>query len=398
MSFWTEYTLESLAEITSSKRIFMADYCKTGIPFYRSKEIIDLFNKREIQTELFISEKKYLDIKDTFGVPASGDILLTSVGTLGVPYLVKEPDIFYFKDGNLTWFRNINSDIVDPKFLFIVFASQYGKQKFAEITIGSTQSALTIQNLKRLKIRLPSIKQQQAIAEILSALDDKIELNLQMNKTLEEMANALYKHWFVDFGPFKNGKFVESELGMIPEGWVVKKLGDIVTLKYGKALKSEERLPGQYNVYGSSGIVGSHEEYLIPGPSIILGRKGNVGSVFWEELNSYPIDTVYYVNDLSREILNYIFLKLLHTDFKSTNSDSVVPGLNRDLAHRELVVWPAESELDKFMIDYEVIENKKRQNLIESSYLKETRDYLLPKLISGEIRVKEAQKKIKELV
>lgn len=108
--------LKDILEITSSKRIFMSEYLDGGIPFYRSKEIIEKSKGNSISTELFISEDKFNDIKKKFGVPVAGDILLTSVGTLGIPYLVQEEDEFYFKDGNLTWFRHFSNDI-DNKFM-----------------------------------------------------------------------------------------------------------------------------------------------------------------------------------------------------------------------------------------------------------------------------------------
>jgi type I restriction enzyme, S subunit len=164
MSEWKDYKLCELAEITSSKRIFYSEYVSTGIPFYRSKEIIDKHNRREIKTELFITENRFNDIKEKFGVPVKDDILLTSVGSLGIPYLVKENDVFYFKDGNLTWFRMINKSKIDVSFLLTWLNSRVGKQKLDEVTIGSTQSALTISGLKTVEITLPPLSEQRAIA------------------------------------------------------------------------------------------------------------------------------------------------------------------------------------------------------------------------------------------
>lgn len=117
MSEWNEFILRDLVEITSSKRIFYSEYVNHGVPFYRSKEVIEKYNKNEISTELHISEEKYAEIKNKFGVPEIGDILLTSVGTLGIPYLIQSDEKFYFKDGNLTWFRRF-SDKLSNKFLY----------------------------------------------------------------------------------------------------------------------------------------------------------------------------------------------------------------------------------------------------------------------------------------
>ena len=200
MSDWKEYKLDELVEITSSKRIMRSEYQENGIPFFRSKEIIELNSGNEITTELFISKERFLEIKNKFGTPSYGDILLTSVGTLGVPYFVNYKEEFYFKDGNLTWFRKFNN-ILRSKYLYYWFSSSVGRKALKEITIGSTQPALTITGLKSLTIHLPTLEEQDYIIEILDHLSSKIHLNTQINQTLEQIAQALFKSWFVDFDP-----------------------------------------------------------------------------------------------------------------------------------------------------------------------------------------------------
>ena len=202
MSDWKEYKLDELVEITSSKRIMRSEYQEDGIPFFRSKEIIELNSGNEITTELFISKERFLEIKNKFGTPSYGDILLTSVGTLGVPYFVNYKEEFYFKDGNLTWFRKFNN-ILRSKYLYYWFSSPVGRKALKEITIGSTQPALTITGLKSLTIHLPTLEEQDYIIEILDHLSSKIYLNTQINQTLEQIAQALFKSWFVDFDPVR---------------------------------------------------------------------------------------------------------------------------------------------------------------------------------------------------
>ena len=141
--------LGDLLEITSSKRIHMADYVASGVPFYRSKEVIERAKGNSISTELFISHAQFDLIKQKFGSPRDGDILLTSVGTLGVPYVVRGDGDFYFKDGNLTWMRNF-SKAINPQFLYFWLTSPQTQQKLDEVSIGSTQKALTISALKAL--------------------------------------------------------------------------------------------------------------------------------------------------------------------------------------------------------------------------------------------------------
>ena len=140
---WEKKQLDECCEITSSKRIFYSEYTDFGIPFYRSKEIIESSQGQTISEPLYITEEKYNEIKTKFGVPKAGDMLLTSVGTIGIPYIVKDTDCFYFKDGNLTWFKNFN-DFLESKFLYYWIKSAEGFGVLNNTTIGSSQKALTI--------------------------------------------------------------------------------------------------------------------------------------------------------------------------------------------------------------------------------------------------------------
>lgn len=137
---WNRIKIGDCCEITSSKRIFFSEYVDSGVPFYRSKEIIETSNGQAISEPLFISQEKYDEIKKHFGVPQPSDMLLTSVGTIGVPYIVREKDYFYFKDGNLTWFRNFG-DKLDSKYLYFWIKSAEGQGVLNNITIGSSQRA-----------------------------------------------------------------------------------------------------------------------------------------------------------------------------------------------------------------------------------------------------------------
>ena len=185
MEDWKEYKLGELCSISSSKRIFAEEYKSSGIPFYRGKEIIEKQKGSNVSTEIYISESRYKEIKNKFGAPQKGDMLLTSVGTLGVPYIVKN-ETFYFKDGNLTWFSNFNG--INSQYLYYWFLSPIGKNAIEINAIGSTQKALTIDTLSKLKIDIPNISIQNTIVNILTSLDDKIELNRRINDNLTQAA------------------------------------------------------------------------------------------------------------------------------------------------------------------------------------------------------------------
>ena len=180
---WEVKTIDNLCEVGSSKRIFMKEYVDSGVPFYRGKEIIEKSKGNSISTELFITKERFEEIKEKFGVPNKNDILLTSVGTLGVAYLVDDEE-FYFKDGNLTWFKNFKEEIY-RYFIYQWIISSEGKKSIDAITIGSTQKALTINTLKGMKLVLPS-------NDILSLFEGFIKSNINnIRSNNEEKSNLI---------------------------------------------------------------------------------------------------------------------------------------------------------------------------------------------------------------
>ncbi len=177
---WKLISFQEISDITSSKRIMVKDYKKAGIPFYRSKEIIEKSKGKKINNDIFISNELYNEIREKYGIPLSGDLLVSAVGTLGIPYLLNDTDKFYFKDGNLIWFRkirNINLQILRT----IWFCSNMLKQ-VNSIFNGSSQKALTIEKVNKLKFAYPPLPEQSRIAEILSTWDKAIELKEKLIK------------------------------------------------------------------------------------------------------------------------------------------------------------------------------------------------------------------------
>jgi len=164
---WEEKALEELGVITSSKRIYKSEYVKDGIPFYRTKEIKELSNGKDIAIELFISKKRYYDIKKAFGVPQINDLLMSAVGTIGEIMVIENDDEFYFKDGNIVWFKEFKSlDVNYLKYALTAFI-----EKIKSLAIGSAYNALTIEKLNKYKISFPvSLKDQQSIVNKLDAL------------------------------------------------------------------------------------------------------------------------------------------------------------------------------------------------------------------------------------
>ena len=276
-----------------------------------------------------------------------------------------------------------------PRYLYYYFQSHHGINQIKSIVTVTAAAGIRSSDLGNLEIPLPPIENQHRIADILSALDDKIELNRQTNATLEAIAQAIFKQWFVDFNyPGATGELVDSELGLIPPGWRVGKLGEVCEFAYGKALRADNRVQGEYPVVGSSGIVDTHNEYLVEGPGIVIGRKGTIGEVIWLHENFFPIDTTFYIKDLlDVNGLYFHYFLLQQQDFKKIGSDSAVPGLNRNQAYDSFVIIPEVDAVQQFTDLVQVIFAKIFNNSQQTTTLTQIRDSLLPKLMCGEIAV-----------
>jgi len=255
---------------------------------------------------------------------------------------------------------------------------------------------LSLDKLMTFDFIVPQVEVQHTLASILSAYDDLIENDLHRIEILEEMAQLICREWFVNFRfpGHQNVRMVESPLGKIPERWEVMKLGDVIELAYGRGLKKSQRRPGDVPVFGSSGVVGYHDEALVAGPGIIVGRKGNVGTIHWSDSDFYPIDTVFYaVTDVP---LRYVYFNLKTQNF--INTDAAVPGLSRSQAYALPFLLPPRLLLDEFQIIIEPIFQAVMLLERTSDILGRTRDLLLPKLISGELDVSELDiKTVEEL-
>ncbi|MBK9093696.1 MAG: restriction endonuclease subunit S [Anaerolineae bacterium] len=268
---------------------------------------------------------------------------------------------------------------------FIKYCLDWKLEALLKYAGGGTFPNLTQNSIREFEIPFP--RHRRKIATILSAYDDLIENNLRRIKILEEMAQNLYREWFVKFRfpGHRHARFTDSPLGPIPEGWEVQRLGEVLELNYGKALKQEDRRGGDVPVYGSSGVVGHHDVPLVNGPGIVVGRKGNVGSIFWSDEDFYPIDTAYFVT--SKMPLRFLFYDLQTKNF--LNNDAAVPGLNRNQAYSLETVTPPTDILTWFCQFADDFERQAAVLRLQNTTLRRTRDLLLPKLISGAVDVSE---------
>jgi type I restriction enzyme S subunit len=268
----------------------------------------------------------------------------------------------------------------DARFIKYVFDATI-QERVQQFTQGAAQDNLSLEKLLSIEFEVPEVDEQRRIADILSPYDILIENNRRRMKLLEETAQQVYREWFVRlrFPGYEHTRIVEG----VPEGWERVPLGDRVTLKYGKALKAEDRIEGGFAVYGSSGIVGYHNQAQVKGAGIVVGRKGNVGSVYWSANDYWPIDTVYFVDAETSDLWLYYALGQMH--FIST--DVAVPGLNRDFAYSRPLLVPHGSLRREFLQMAAPLHEQRDKLEAMNEKLRIARDLLLPRLMSGEIKV-----------
>ena len=402
---WETIKLGDCCEITSSKRIFYSEYTDHGVPFYRSKEIIECSQGQSISEPLYITNQRYDEIKDKFGVPVAGDMLLTSVGTIGIPYIVKETDEFYFKDGNLTWFRNFTNKLC-AQYLYYWVTSKEGTGVLNNTTIGSSQKALTISALKNIEITVPPIENQRRIADILFAYDDLIENNRKQIKLLEEAAQRLYKEWFVDlrFPGHEHAKIVDG----VPEGWEKSAVAEVssvlrrgisprynengksvvinqkcirqTVVTFDESRRQEKPYPEDLNLQDSDTVICSTG----------AGTLGRVGQIFGDYPNTTFDSHVTLVRINEGLGKQYLFqsLKAWQTYLMGMGKGSTNQlELSRETIRNLDIYVPSKKVLDQFEQVAQPMHDKISAISKSIMQLQTARDSLLPKLMSREVEV-----------
>ena len=405
--------MDELCQITSSKRIFAADYVSDGVPFYRGREITEKYKGNlDVSTELFITEEKFREIERKFGVPKQGDLLLTSVGTLGSVYVVKPGDRFYFKDGNLTWFRHFKG--LDSQFLYYWIGSPQGKAELRKCTIGSSQSAFTIVLLKSMEIELPPLPIQRRIASILSAYDELIENSQRRIKILESMARALYREWFVHFRfpSHESVPRVPSPLGEIPQGWEVMRVGDVFQTVLGGTPSRSKReywdsgtIPwinsGKVNdlrIIEASELITpvalekSAAKLMPKGTTVLAITGATLGQVSYLEIETTANQSVVGISDCSGVRSEWIYLTMCEQieGIIKHASGGAQQHINKEIVNNVRIAFPLEALAEQFKRDIAPLFRQVATLLFQVQNLRRTRDLLLPRLLSGQIDVEAA--------
>lgn len=336
-------------------------------------------------------------------------ILIPRKGSLENLYYINRP--FWTVD-TLFWSK-INKDLVIPKFLFYKLKTL----NFSNLNEGSAIPSLTTKTLNQIIVNIPNLETQEKIASILSALDDKIEINNEMNKTLEEMAQTLFKRWFIDFDfpnengePYRSsgGKMVDSELGEIPEGWEVTKIENVVNIKRGASPRpiqdfiSDNGIPWIKISDATSSISkflnktnefiiekGKEKSRFIERGTLILSNSATPGIPMIVNLDACVHDGWLIFNEyknITKEFLYYV-LKYHKENILALSNGSVFRNLKTDILKNYKIILPNLDLIILFNQNLETIDKYIRNNVEEIQSLTEIRDTILPKLMSGEVEV-----------
>ena len=311
-----------------------------------------------------------------------------------------------------------SSKILDSRFLRYFLASPYQQDLMLGLAgAGATRNALTKGMIEDFKVPYPSLATQSAISDVLSALDDRITLLRDTNATLEAIAQALFKSWFVDFDPVRAkvegldpegmdaataalfpNSFEESNLGLVPKGWLIGELQDLLVLQRGFDLPASERIAGDYPLIAASGPSGTHHIAMAKGPGVVTGRSGVLGKVFLTLEDYWPLNTTLWVKKFNRATPCYAYELLKLLDFSSFNAGSAVPTLNRNHIHGLKYVLPPLELVQAYEDIARAIHLRVLENNRQVQTLTQLRDTLLPRLISGQLRLSETEVSVENML
>jgi len=316
---------------------------------------------------------------------APGDLVLARRGDVGRYAFIEEDEAGWLCGTGAMRVHAPDPMVIWPRFLEYAMAHRQVTDWLVGHAVGATMPNLNSAIVAQIPLSVPTVPTQRRIASVLAAFDDLIEINERRIELLEDLARSLYHEWFVRFRfpGHETATFVASELGTIPTGWAVARLGDVAELRYGKALPATTRRPGPHAVVSSAGVVGEHDEALVQGPGVVVGRKGNVGAVWWINDAFFPIDTAYYVETDAPLGLVYWQLR----DLKFIDSHAAVPGLSREQAGSLLLLIPSRWLAEKFDAIHATCFGSIRELRAQNQVLAATRDLLLPRLVTGRLDI-----------
>lgn len=358
-----------------------ADWAKSGYRVFSAKNI-KTGNIVQTDSIRYVDENLYRKwMKDEI---EHGDIIITSEAPFGEVYYWDSDEKIVL--GQRLFGLKIN-EICYPKYLYYYMTTAQFQSELKNRATGTTVIGLRQPELLKCTVNLPPLDEQRRIAGILGSLDDKIELNRRINANLEAQAQALFRSWFVDFEPFRDGPFVDSELGKIPQGWKVGTFQDIINITSGKRppLKVDKCTSEAYiPIYGASSIQAYTTSFLRNEDLLLIGRVGTLGIVQKVTGLSWPSDNTLIITSPFYEY-SYQILKTI--DFNKLNRGSTQPLITQTDIKNQIILLPPNEVLYRYEKISANMFSLNKKNNSEIKTLSALRDTLLPKLMAGEIKI-----------
>ena len=369
MGQWNEAKIGEIAEVKGGKRIPKG---RKLIKEPNSHPYIRIRNLGKTKYMQLNTDYEYVD-EETQQMIAryivnQGDILISVVGTIGLVGIVGNTLDKANQTENCDKIINIKK--VLSEYLYYYLVSSFGQDEIKKGTVGAVQPKLPLKNVKDIIVKYPPIKEQKQIVEILSAIDEKIELNETINNNLEQQAQAIYQQMFIE--------------NQNPN-WKEGKLSDLVAVKYGKDHKKLEG--GCYPVYGSGGIMRYVEKPLYTGESVLIPRKGTLNNVMYVNGAFWSVDTMFYTEMLRPNIAKFVYHFVKGKDLASLNAGSAVPSMTTNILNAMPLCVPDDKTLSSFEETVTPMYSQMQENEKQSANLANIRDTLLPRLMSGELEV-----------
>lgn len=363
-------------------KLTSADYVEAGVPVIRGTNLTGGRYLTESDFVFVTDEKVRLDLFGNLAHP--GDVVFTQRGTLGQVAMI--PVNAPFKEYVVSQSQmKLSPDPTkaDTRFIYYWFTSRDTVQKLVSQNASSGVPHINLTVLRNFHIPIPDLRTQNAISDVLTTYDDLIENNKRRILLLEESARLLYREWFVHLR-FPGHEHVGVTNG-VPDGWARVPLGSVLNLQRGFDLPFGARKPGHVPVYGSTGVVGTHDSPKISTHTLITGRSGSLGTVCYVQEPCWPLNTALWVTEFKRipTLLAYFILREMRLE--KLGGGASVPTLDRKVVHAASVLVPTELLANHFAEQADVIYRQVRVLTQQNQKLAEARDLLLPRLISGDI-------------
>jgi type I restriction enzyme S subunit len=388
---WKVLPLEDCMEAIIDYRGKTPRKSSYGIPLITAKIVK---GGRILEPTEFIPYEDY-DDRMSRGIPKVGDIVVTTEAPLGE---VGQLDDRKLSVGQRLITLRGKAGLLDNTYLKYMMMSDFVQNQLFARATGTTVSGIKQAELRKIDLLIPPFSTQKRIANILSALDEKIKLNQQTNSTLLAIAQAIFKEWFIDFNfPNKTGKLRESEMGMIPEGWRIGKLEEIISNYDSKRIpisgQEREKRKGIYPYYGAASIVDYIDDFLFDGTYLLMGEDGTVITEEEKPILQF-VTGKFWVNNHTHVLrgkgdfsTEFVYLVLNNTNIKHIITGAVQPKINQGNMNNLPVIIPDTGSLIRFQNVVKPIFANVLEIEEQSATIAALLDALLPRLINGEIEV-----------